>query len=46
MVVAVGQYKGKHGTVKLFATKHNYLVLLDGEERPRQFHKGALDPEK
>jgi ribosomal protein L24 len=46
VVVATGEHRGKHGTVKLFATKHNYLVLLDGENRPRQFHKGALDPEK
>ncbi len=45
VVVAVGQHKGKHGKVTMYATKHNYLVLLDGESRPRQFHKGALDPE-
>ena len=31
--------------VTMPATKHNYLVLLDNEEIPRQFHKGALDPE-
>jgi ribosomal protein L24 len=45
VVVAVGQFKGKHGTVTLRAEKNNYLVLLDGEKRPRQFLKGALDPE-
>lgn len=45
VVVAVGQHKGKHGTVTMYAAKHEYLVLLDGEKRPRQFNKGALDPE-
>lgn len=45
VVVAVGEHKGKHGTVKMYAAKHQYLVLLDGEDRPRQFNKGALDPE-
>jgi ribosomal protein L24 len=45
VVVAVGQYKGKHGTVILRAEAGNYLVLLDGEKRPRKFLKGALDPE-
>ncbi|QIQ63017.1 hypothetical protein SEA_MOAB_154 [Streptomyces phage Moab] len=45
VIVAVGQFKGKHGTVTLRAEKGNYLVLLDGEKRPRKFLKGALDPE-
>jgi hypothetical protein len=45
VVVAVGKHKGKHGTVTMYATKHHYLVRLDGEDRPREFHKGALDPE-
>lgn len=45
VIVATGEHKGKHGKVTMYATKHNYLVLLDGEKRARQFHKGALDPE-
>jgi hypothetical protein len=46
VVVAVGQFKGRHGTVTMRAEKGNYLVLLDKEKRPRRFLKGALDPEK
>lgn len=45
VVVATGQHKGKHGKVQMYAEKHEYLVLLDGESRARKFHKGALDPE-
>lgn len=45
VIVAVGQFKGKHGTVTMRAEKGNYLVLLDGEKRARKFLKGALDPE-
>jgi len=45
VVVAVGEFKGKHGTVTLRADKGKYLVILDGEERARKFLKGALDPE-
>ena len=45
VIVAVGQFKGRHGTVTMRAEKGNYLVLLDGEKRARKFLKGALDPE-
>ncbi|WPH58305.1 hypothetical protein SEA_ALONE_48 [Streptomyces phage Alone3] len=42
--VAVGEHKGKLGTVQIRAEAGNYLVLLDGETRARKFLKGALDP--
>lgn len=45
VIVAVGQFKGRHGTVTMRAEKGNYLVLLDGDKRARKFLKGALDPE-
>lgn len=45
VVVAVGEHKGKHGTVYLHAGQGKYLVILDKESRARKFLKGALDPE-
>jgi ribosomal protein L24 len=45
VVVATGQFKGKHGRVSMRAERGQYLVLLDGEDRARKFLKGNLDPE-
>jgi len=45
VIVAIGQFKGGHGTVTQRAEKGQYLVLLDKEKLPRKFLKGALDPE-
>lgn len=44
VIVAVGKYKGKHGTVYLRAEKGSYLVHLD-DGTQEKFLKGALDPE-
>lgn len=46
VVVAIGEFKGRRGTVTLRAEKGSYLVLLDGEDLPRKFLKGALDAKK
>lgn len=46
VVVATGEFKGKHGSITGRADKHQYLVLLDGEKLPRPFHKGNLDKEQ
>lgn len=45
VVVAIGADKGKHGTVRAYASQNNWLVELDNEQPPKQFKGGGLDPE-
>lgn len=45
VVVAIGEDKGRHGTVRAYASNNNWLVELDGEYPPKEFQGGGLDPE-
>jgi ribosomal protein L24 len=44
VIVAIGKHKGKIGTITMYASNREWLVLLDGEDTPRKFVTGALDP--
>lgn len=46
IVIAVGEHKGKHGVVIMYATQNEYIVRFDGENRNTTVANGALEHER